>query len=387
MVITEAQAKALAIAPKFFAVLSFSGSSFILKEVLGKKRKRGQAFYRIMVAMSVSDLLFSTFTFLTSWPIPDDTPHLFGAVGNQQTCTMQGFFLQLGIVTPLYNFVLSLYYFLTLRMGWKQADFMKIEKYLHLGVITFGLGTSIAGLPLKLYNNAMAWCWIAPYPLDCEESFRGDGPGNCERGDNAEIYRWAFWYGPLWCIIFWVMISMTLVYRKVLSLDKKLEKYTQTYTQTHAVGFLGRKNATQAETTATNIARDSRKNSRKVATQGMFYVLSFFVTWTFPTVFRAMQLAHREDEVINETRTFWILFLLAIFAPFQGFLNFLVYIRPRVLTRIANRNKENTQQVEISTTLHNVRDDIPTTNGTTPNEKVEEQDLMPELEDGCTTES
>jgi hypothetical protein len=47
----------------------------------------------------------------------------------------------------------------------------------------------VIGIFLDLYNNADLWCWIAPYPLDCLDSWTYGGESNCERGDNAWIYR------------------------------------------------------------------------------------------------------------------------------------------------------------------------------------------------------
>ena len=174
-------------------------------------------------------------------------------------------------------------------------------------MLLFGVSTSIAGLALKLFNNANAWCWIAHHPPDCTESYRSPGgKGNCERGDNAGVYRWAFWYAPIWFVIFWAMTSMTLIYWKVFSLDKKVEQYTKQYTKP-AFTAEGSNN-TQAKRTAAELTRQSRKNSRKVANQGMFYDMSFLLTWIFPSVARGLQLAHK-------TPPFTLMFLFALFAP------------------------------------------------------------------------
>ena len=65
-----------------------------------------------------------------------------------------------------------------------------IEPIFHTIAISFGLGTSIAGIPLKLYNNANIWCWLAPLPTDCKDTRTyGIANATCIRGDNAWIYR------------------------------------------------------------------------------------------------------------------------------------------------------------------------------------------------------
>jgi len=63
--------------------------------------------------------------------------------------------------------------------------------------------------------------------------------------------------------------------------------------------------------------------SRQVFKQGMWYLFAFFATWFWPTV-----------TTICESfgyYYYWILVLLAITLPMQGFLNWIVYIRPRFL--------------------------------------------------------
>merc|ERR1711935_1033473 len=55
--------------------------------------------------------------------------------------------------------------------------------------------------------------------------------------------------------------------------------------------------------------------------------------WVFGTIVRGMQLA-------NEKAPWPIVFLFAMFTPSQGFFNFLVYIRPRLIKHFAKKKKE-----------------------------------------------
>lgn len=84
--------KALAIAPKGTAILSIIGSSWIIAEVLIDRRKRSTSYHQIMMFMSIADVVASFTFFLTTWPIPKNTPGAFWAVGTTETCTAQGFF-------------------------------------------------------------------------------------------------------------------------------------------------------------------------------------------------------------------------------------------------------------------------------------------------------
>jgi hypothetical protein len=135
---------------------------------------------------------------LSTWPIPKESG-IQWAVGNRTTCNVQGFFTQMTIIGALYNGSLSVYYVLVTRYGWREHDFKKrpwVQALLHAIPMVWGIGTAIAGEFLTLFNNATLWCWIAPLPPD--------------RGAKASLYRWAFYYGPLWTTIFFLTVNLSL---------------------------------------------------------------------------------------------------------------------------------------------------------------------------------
>jgi len=393
--------KAIALIPKFSAFLSVIGSAFIIYDIVlshfnipltwwqkkkpnnsfssekfnrtggsaannsrgrssrrfaQRKTLKNSAYYRLMLAMSSSDFMVSFAWFCTTWPIPKDDNSLdspselvYGNIGTMKTCEAQAFFIQLGIITPFYNALLASYYYLTIRREWKEEEFKrKIEYAGHFLSVSWGLGTSIAGLSMKLFNNSIVWCWINTYPIGC-----GNGPEQtpCIRGINAGIYRWIFYYGPLWLMIFLVAFFMSLVYLYVRSLDNKMDQYTRSYRQNaartstesgssefHSGG--DRRRSLMARTFSTmntetlNEQRRQRRNERSkaVANQGLFYAGTFALVWVFATIVRGMQLAGRSPPWII---TFWF----AVFTPSQGFFNFLVYIRPRLLKFLEQRKK------------------------------------------------
>jgi len=364
---SDAKEKAIAIIPKFTAFASICGSLYILQDILrahfqnnnnsrfrkatttnGQRRsspRRGinkktlfnSAFYRLMLCLSLSDLLASTAMFMTTWPIPKDeyvdgnpSELVYGNMGNRQTCTAQGFFIQLSIICPMYNALLALYYLLTIRHGWKEQDFQKKVEYVGQNiVISWGLGTAITGLVLKSYNNCSnIWCWIAQYPMGC-----GNGPDQtpCEYGENADVLRWIFYYGPLWVSIVLVTVSMILVYSYVRTLEVKTNEYTNKYSQQGSII------STQCRSSKSNSSNTNGKNrnnerSKAVANQGLFYAGSFALVWLFSTINRAMQLTDCK-------RPWWIKFLMAVFEPSQGFFNFLVFVRPLFLRYLQHKKE------------------------------------------------
>ena len=183
---TAGQQKAIALVPKFFASPSIVGSIFIVQHVLRSPKRRQGVYHRILLLMSVHDFIYSVKAFMSTWPMPKDTPFVYGASGNTATCTAAGFWGQGGALTSIcYNGSLTLYFLLVVRYGWKEEYIKrKVEVWLHLIPIAIGWSTAIAGLPLLLYN-AFGWtCWINTWPLGCQEE-----KGNCQRGFNAGIYR------------------------------------------------------------------------------------------------------------------------------------------------------------------------------------------------------
>jgi len=377
MELSDSREKGMAIVPKFSAFASICGSIFIVHDILQShfrnsrkhssktsiqntnspsKTLRNSAFYRLVLCLSLSDFLASAAMFLTTWPIPHDEfvpgdPNdlVYGNIGNRQTCTAQGFFIQLSIICPMYNALLASYYYLTIRHGWKERDFQaRVEYGGQAIVLIWGLGTAVAGLVLEIYNNCSnIWCWIAKYPLECGT----DGQVPCEHGEHADVLRWVFYYGPLWISIGVVAGSMSLVYSYVRNLEMKANQYTRKYSSkiSRASIASGASSGSNVQGEERNETLDQNKRSRAVAQQGLFYAGSFALVWVFGTINRAMQLA-------GAKRPWALKFLLAIFEPSQGFFNFLVYVRPRFLRYLQHKKeiRERANDAKRATAMHTV---------------------------------
>ena len=65
--------KVIAIMVKCTAIPSIQGSAFIVFVVLRNKQKRAKTYHRLLLAMSISDILSSTAIFVGSWAIPRGT--------------------------------------------------------------------------------------------------------------------------------------------------------------------------------------------------------------------------------------------------------------------------------------------------------------------------
>lgn len=229
MAISRSKQIALAMVPKFSSVLSLLGSGWIVVEVLTETKipKVRHPYHRLLLAMAIYDILESVWNFMSTWPIPKGTPNVYGAIGNTATCSVQGYFLTLSVAVPIYNAFLALYYMLVIVYGYKD-DRIKvfIEPAMHIVAFIWAAGTATVSAGMGLINNANLWCWIAPYPNDCLDSRRyGSDQSTCTRGDNAWIYRWAFYFAPLWSCILFATLCTLAVYRKVKYHDMLTLRY------------------------------------------------------------------------------------------------------------------------------------------------------------------
>jgi hypothetical protein len=210
-----------------------------------------------------------------------------------------------------YNTSLAVYYFLVINKGWKEDRVRRAELLLHIFANSLWFITGFTGIILEIFNAALFNCWVAPSPYDCNES--GEP---CVRGAIANYFQWAFYYGPVFVMIMVVTILMFNVYAGVLIREKKVEKY------------IYRENSEE---------KAKRKRSKQVAIQGMWYLAPFYLTWVFPITYQL-------TAAIGNIHVPALSALTGFFIPFQGVLNFIVYIRPRYLRY--RRNTDNADNAE-----------------------------------------
>ena len=217
------QKAALAIIPKVSSVLSLFGSSWIIVEVATdnstEKPKRQHPYHRLLFAMSVYDVLESIWNFASTWAIPKGSPGVLWAQGTTTTCSTQGFFLTLSVAVPIYNAMLSLYYVLVINYHYSDhALRRRVEPIMHAVAGTWAFFTALYSATTGLLNNANLWCWIAPLPQGCKDSWRYGSEGNCERGDNWWIYQWGVSYlNVILCCVVFCFCHLKIRFRNLAS--------------------------------------------------------------------------------------------------------------------------------------------------------------------------
>lgn len=332
------KAKALAIIPHVTGPLSLLGSCSIFYDIWSdRKQKLKRPYFRILLGLSIADAITSFWLGLSTWPIPEGTDGVYGASGNTQTCTAQGFFVQLIVLSPCYNLNLSLYYLLLGKYHLTEEQISKrFERYMHAGAIITAFGFAIVGLPLTLYNNANLWCWIAAWPPSCEDASGNHGDVPCERGHNAWLFRWLIFYGPIWLIILTVTVMLMMLTRSVRAEEKRIIEMQKAMRSEPSSS----NNMIDSETSPTadeqqsqqqnrqEVPRVSRplemyeshryERSRQMFHQAIFYCGVFYLSWLFVTINRMYQLITGESN-------YALLVLHSVFGPLQGLMNFIVY--------------------------------------------------------------
>ena len=322
------------ILPKPFSILSMISSYVIIREVLKDHKanstsnraaaSNGGPVARVLLAMSIIDIIFSFVYFLGTWPVPNmyENTAEFGNYwyrGSITFCNFQGFFIQFGqMAVPFYNTILALYYFLMIRRGWTDMQLRKTEWMCHGLVLLISLIASVIPLFLKYYNGSWYVCWIEPSPYYCEGE-------DCERGGGDG----ASWYGLgttvfNWCCLFLSIALMGVIFHKVWITENLSKKYA-TSAATAAPDKTSSSNTTntnqQQQTTTVAI---NRAKSKAVATQALFYTLAFFLTYFLDFV--AITWSFKDPWNFN----YWLdVFAYTVAFPMQGFFNFLVFARNR----------------------------------------------------------
>jgi len=202
--------------------------------------------------------------------------------------------------------------------GWTQRrlEQSRIEWKMHTVAIVLALGTSTAAVSMGLFNSNIWDCWIASVPFGCRESWLNNGQTDCIRGDNSLLYRWVFFYVPLWVVIITVTVIMILIVRKFRAQEKLNRKW-----RSRSVGA------------ANQSIIQSRNPTKEIGTQCIFYVGSFYLTWIFPSILRITELTG------SVVYYHWVQ-IAATLIPCQGMFNLIVYLRPQFVRIKAQRKRD-----------------------------------------------
>jgi len=269
--------------------------------------------------MSVYEIMFSLNYVFQPFLLPKATSKRVYAIGTDASCNALGFWSQFSLSALLYNGLLSHYFLLTIRFGWKEDAFAKwIEPLMHMFAIGFPMVTAIAGSVLGVYHEVglgMA-CWVDNYPKGC------DLPGSSVKCKSSMV-AWVFGGSILIFVVVSLSINNLIIYFHVRSTMAKSQRRSWTRVVERS-GELASSAVNHAP------AVDSKvKRVRAVATQAFLYVAAFVLSYVWTGVLRNLESAGYTRE--DEATLFPLLVLQALFEPIQGWFNLLVYVRPRYM--------------------------------------------------------
>jgi len=345
--------------------LSLVGSLLILQILLASKHKLNTTYRRLIFGMSFFDACSSCAQAFSLIP----TTSIVG-------CNIQGFFMHIGtLVTQMYNGCLCIYYVLTVCYDKQDLWIRKrVEPFFHGVAILWNISTGIFLWVTQNFNHAGANCWIAPSPRDCVI----DDHIECVRGHSAIQYRWWFSGYQTIFIFILVVVSMMMMVGKVIrqerimekrfsvmprniqSLsvqrndnDEEMEKHSPklTFTLLQKIrSFRNRNSDGESPTQDTHVtpgmvrapSNSSNGAKREMVKQAFVYVLAYFLPFIFPVIFQILYAKKNE-------RVFPVWILLSLFMPLQGFLNAIVFVRPRIVRYQKNHPDASWRQAFVST--------------------------------------
>eukprot|EP00934_Nitzschia_sp_Nitz4_P000998 Nitzschia sp. Nitz4//scaffold301_size22573//18072//19286//NITZ4_008556-RA/size22573-processed-gene-0.25-mRNA-1//-1//CDS//3329547022//998//frame0 len=293
----DSQEVALYVLTMISALLSVLGSLTIVHKVVAMYFFSGP-YDRLLLGLSLCDIIASISYAITPFMLPKDTSDRAWASGSDGTCSALGFLTQFSYSTLVYNGMLSFYYLLTVRYGIKRKEFTrKYERWMHLSVVIFFLGTATLGVSIGLYSeiDLGPGCWIRDYPRGCYE----------EGGCTGHFYGWVFTALPGLASLVTVTVNNLVIFC-----------------------YVRRELAPRSDEMETSPDVQHRKQHiREVAIQGWMYVGSFLLCFICHLAIRVLESSNFEADK-QEANAFVLLLFDAFLRPLQGFVNMLIYTRP-----------------------------------------------------------
>ena len=257
--------------PLDFGLLQQKGSTFILVDILRNKRRRENVSNQILLGVSFFDLVGSVVNALGTIPLPAYSG-IDGAMGTKTTCTIAGFFFQVGITSIFFNLCLAIHFWLTVCAKWNNRKLARFNRWARSVALLVGLGLAFAGLPF--YDFGIHACQIYPPPL---------------------ARSWV----PVLAITI-IPIAVALTGTTVFTLLVVHEVRTR-------------------EHASRNYVRGSHTTyhfTRRVFWRSSLFLLAFVGTFVVTFAMYFIQL---------EGKDYWLVFLASLLNPLQGFWNFLIY--------------------------------------------------------------
>ena len=343
---SETEHQTLAWIPRVTGFLSFLGSVYIIQDIVRQSRKtsignRFSTYHMILLGMSLFDVSSSIAWMVSTAALPkydeerESESGVYGAKGNEATCKVQGFFLELGFVgSTAFTAVLTSFYVLTIIYGYREAKMKPLQKYFMAGPCVLAVALASAAIP-----------YYRPFYVACLVS----NP-NTEVDRYADEWRYLVIFSilPIGIAILISVCNLAAILRFVIKQNQKANKWRFGSVSTlanHSSGSKGRINSTSHGSLAGEGSTSSRLDSERdkqvseqsrrkkrttrsqtekaVFWQAFWYVMAFLLTWV---IYLIGQFKPYWSDNDGQLYAFWI--TLLILNPLMGFWNAFVYVKP-----------------------------------------------------------
>lgn len=304
------------------ATISILSSWAIIFMINRTKDRFSTTNHRLLLALSISDVVASAAMALVSIPAPSNMENQWIAFGTTTTCEIQGFVFFVGAVTtPCYNAGICLYYLLIIRYHLTDGTIRKrVEPWLLLLPPLISTSVGIYLFAKDFYNPSLGCpCFIGEFPDNCSTSSSVE----CERGETVfEDFAVIFIYGLLFILVpLVIFLSMTHIYITVRKMERRITQQNP--------------NSTPIPMSSEQAGRsNSMQYSRKAFNRGVAYSSAWLLAFIFPMVMFYQEIFGASGET-----SFAIRVLVALFNPLQGFFNFCVFITPKIRQKLKDKRK------------------------------------------------
>ena len=304
------------IVPSITGSISFLSSLAVAFVIL--RSKSNGVYHRILLLMSLCDMMSSSAIALATLPMPSDViyPFAFPSYGTKETCEVQGFMIQFGSGSVLMlGLVLNIYYLCKLRYNLEDAKFShSLEPILYLVTFLSMLIPFIIIWKQGAFNPALSdpFCTIREYPDDCTEETDEVG---C-RGVPSIIKQYEFTVFAVLILAFGsLIVTMVLIIHSFRREEKRLKKHAN------------RNPDVVGESIPIEEIRKARDSRRIVTKQATMYLAALTITWIFLFLEHGLSGVHN-----NNTRYPLISLMRMVFQPLQGFFNMVIFFYHKIRT-------------------------------------------------------
>mmetsp|Transcript_736 Transcript_736/g.1206 ORF Transcript_736/g.1206 Transcript_736/m.1206 type:complete len:586 (-) Transcript_736:240-1997(-) len=302
-------------------ILSIIGTLLVLCDCLRHKRRRKNLYNQIVATMASFDLIYSVAGALGT--IPMDANDLFaspGEMGNATTCKIQGWALQWGGFTSLFlNCALATYFLQVIVYSAKLTRLRKMRKWL-IGVPVL-LGSVVGFASIPFVESGVIGCHLVPpVPFFSTEVLEALGL------TSSYVPFVALFVVPGYLVIAYSTGTLIRVSMNMRKVDNNSKRWRFSPRRLQAEDEAKKKKTKRKQTPLTMLRRE-------VFWQSFMYLVALYLTW----LIYISVTVNTKDYILSHYGLWTFVFFIT---GIQGFLNSLVYFRPRIARYWASWRKE-----------------------------------------------